>query len=192
MTPPTRTPRSERSHSAGRRPTASGPGPLAVVCFVGLIAALGVAGWASRNKRAAAGEGASGPAPAEVDPFASVTREAPPTASGGGGRVRETNRAPAGLLDDPLWLGAVQIAQEGYSLRDQAEDSKASGDLSAFAAKAVNAREAFGRAIDASRAFEDRIIDQYGENDRQVRRVARERNKWFDLRAKYRKVKAGQ
>jgi hypothetical protein len=159
---------------------------------VALIAAMGVAGWAMRNKTAAAGEDTSGPAPAEVDPFASVTREAPPTASGGGGRVLETNRAPAGLLDNPLWLGAVQIAQGAYSLRDQAEDSKASGDLSAFAAKAVNAREAFGRAIDASRAFEDRIIDQYGENDRQVRRVASERNKWFDLRAKYRKVKAGQ
>jgi hypothetical protein len=159
---------------------------------VGLIAALGVAGWASRNKRAAAGEGASGAAPAQVDPFANISREAPPTAPGGRGRVRETNRAPVGLLDDPLWLGTMQIAQGAYSLRDQAEDSKASGDLSAFAAKAVNAREAFGRAIDASRAFEDRIIDQYGENDRQVRRVARERNKWFDLRAKYRKVKAGQ
>jgi hypothetical protein len=160
---------------------------------VALVLALGVAGWAASTKKAAAEkEGAAGtPAPA-VDPFAGLPPEAPPPSPEGRGRVRESDRAPAGLLKDPRWVGALQVAQEAYALRDLAEDAKASDDFAGFASKAVAAREAFGRALDASRGFEDGIIDQYGEDDRQVKQVARERNKWIDSRAKYRKVKAGQ
>jgi hypothetical protein len=58
-----------------------------------------------------------------------------------------------------------------------------------YSSKAVAAREGFGKALDASRSFEDQSIDKYGEDDRQVKQIARERNKWIDLRAKYRKVK---
>ncbi len=190
MTPPPRDSRPERPRS-GRRATNANPSPLAIACFVALILALGVGGWAARAKKAAAEEeGGSAPAPV-VDPFADVTREAPPTAPAGRARVRESNRAPAGLLEDPRWVGALQIAQEAYALRDLAEDAKASDDWADYSSKAVAAREGFGKALDASRSFEDQSIDKYGENDRQVKQVARERNKWIDLRAKYRKVKKG-
>lgn len=166
---------------------------MAIACFVALILALGVGGWAASSKKAAAEkEGATGPPAPAADPFAGLPPEEPPPSPEGRRRVRESNRAPAGLLEDPRWVGALQIAQEAYALRDLAEDAKASDDFAAFASRAVAAREAFGRALDASRGFEDGIIDQYGENDRQVKQVARERNKWLDLRAKYRKVKAGQ
>jgi hypothetical protein len=166
---------------------------LAIVCFVALILALGVGGWAFSTKKAAAEkEGASGPPASAVDPFAGLPPEKAPVAPAGRARARETNLAPAGLLDDPRWVGALQIAHEAYTLRDLAEDAKASDNFASFSSKAVAARESFGKALDASRAFEDRIIDQYGEEDRQVKQVARERNKWLDLRAKYRKVKAGQ
>ena len=190
MTPPPRDSRSERPRP-GRRAASANPSPLAIACFVALILALGVGGWAARAKKAAAEEeGGSAPAPA-VDPFAGVTREAPPTAPAGRARVRESNRAPAGLLKDPRWVGALQIAQDAYALRDLAEDAKASDDWADYTSKAVAAREGFGKALDASRSFEDQSIEKYGENDRQVKQVARERNKWIDLRAKYRKVKKG-
>jgi len=160
---------------------------------VGLIAALGVAGWSQRSKGAEEAPETDQPTVNQSVPFAGRAREAPPAPRDGLGRERtpETNRSPAGLLSDPIWLGAVQIAQEAYALKDQAEDMKASGDLTGYAAKAVAAREGFGKAIDASRAFEDTITESYGENDRQVKQVTGERNRWFDLRAKYRKVKSG-
>ena len=188
MTPPPRDSRPERPRP-GRRAASANPSPLAIACFVALILALGVGGWAARAKKAAAEEeGGSAPAPA-VAPFADVAREAPPTAPAGRARVLESNRAPAGLLEDPRWAGALQIAQEAYALRDLAEDAKASDDWADYSSKAVAAREGFGKALDASRSFEDQSIDKYGENDRQVKQIARERNKWIDLRAKYRKVK---
>ncbi len=193
MTPPPRSVHPERPRS-GRSAAGANPSPLAIACFVGLVLALGVAGWSASAKKKAAPdrEGAPGPPAPAVDPFADLPPEKAPPAPKGMGRIQETNRAPAGLLDDPRWIGAVQIAQDAYALRDLAEDAKASDDFPSFSSKAVAARESFGRALDASRAFEDRIIDQYGEDDRQVMQVARERNKWIDLRAKYRKVKAGQ
>ena len=192
MTPRPRDRRPEQSRS-GRAAANSNPSALAIACFVGLVLALGIGGWAASAKKATTEkEGAAGPPAPAADPFAGLPPEEAPTAPAGRGRVRETNRAPAGLLDDPRWVGALQLGQEAYTLRDLAEDAKASGDLASFSSTAVAAREGFGRALDASRAFEDRIIDQYGEEDRQVKQVARERNKWLDLRAKYRKVKAGQ
>ena len=192
MTPPPRDSNSDRPRS-GRRAASANPSPVAIACFVALILALGVGGWAASSKKAAAEKEKAAEIPAPTaDPFAGVTREAPPGAPAGRARIKESNRAPAGLLEDPIWVGATQIAQDAYALRDLAEDAKASEDWAGYSSKAVAARESFGTALDASRNFEDRIIDQYGENDRQVMQVAKERNKWIDQRAKYRKVKSSQ
>ncbi len=184
-----RQPDTEGGDRQRRRPTPKGPSPLAIASFVGVVVALAGVGLMMNNAKTPASTQEQAPTE-PVDPFANIQREAPPAKGSGpgGSRIIETHRAPSGLLADPAWLGAVEIAKEAYSLRDEAEDAKAAKDSTTFASKAVAAREAFARAIDASRVFEERIIEDFGETDAQVRSAVRERSKWFDLRAKYRKA----
>ncbi len=160
--------------------------------FALLIVAIGAAGWASRNTFSAssAEDVAPGTAP-KVDPFADVPEENSPTGGGGSGssRIMETNLAPEGLLAEPTWRGAIDLVEQAFALSKEAETAKKSDDDALYRSKAIKAREVIQRALDATAEFEMNAQEKYGETDRLVRKVIRERQRWFDLRTKYRSLK---
>ena len=126
---------------------------------------------------------------APADPFADIADEGSPEKGAAGSRMRVTSLAPEGMLRDPVWRGALQLAEEATGLADEAEGARKAGDTVAFRAKAVEAKELFQKAIDATVQFEIDCIEKYGETDRLVRQMVRARSLWISQRTKYRSIR---
>ena len=173
------------------RAASKAPGALAISAFVLLVLVVGAAGWASRNKQPSGG-GQIEPAPqleAPADPFADIADEDSPEKGAAGSRMRVTSLAPEGMLRDPVWRGALQLAEKAAGLADEAEGARKVGDTATFRAKAIEARDLFQKAIDATVQFETDCIEKYGETDRLVRQLVRARSLWISQRTKYRSIR---
>ena len=157
--------------------------------FVVAVLAIGGAGYLNRDRAAKAAPSA-GDVPEDpyaASPFADIPpEEGPKRMSPGGGPARKiTSNSPAGLLAEPIWTGAFAKATAAFALSDEAEAAKASGDNETFLAKAVQAKKQMDVAIIETADWELDLQAKYGDDDSQVRKIGRERDKWFKLLRKY-------
>lgn len=158
--------------------------------FVFALVAIGAAGWLNRGKTAKAGDE---PQARTVDdlmqeksPFGNIEAEDAPTRySPGGKRVESTNRAPVELLETPLWVEAQETMVGAYAMVQEAEEAKQAGDNATYRNKAVTARGIIDEAIIATADWEMELQDTYGDDDALVKKIVRERSRWFDLLRKY-------
>ena len=158
-----------------------------------VVAALGigVAGWLHGRKREQPQAAPpAGGTPAIVDPFSDIPAEKPPDGHGAT-RMRLTSKAPEGLENTQVWVDARQLAERAYALAAEADAAKAVRDDATYRAKAKAAHAAFDQALESTVLWEQEIDELYGENDRQVRRIHRERSRWFDKMARYRRAGMG-
>ncbi len=149
---------------------------------------IGIASWLysrkpERSQAAPQGEGA----PAIVDPFSDLPAEKPPDGHGPT-RMRLTSKAPEGLENRQVWIDAQRLAERAYALAADADAAKAASDERTYRAQGEAAHAAFDRALESTALWEQEIVELYGENDRQVRRIHRERSRWFDKMARYRRA----
>ncbi len=113
--------------------------------------------------------------------YGDLPEEEPPVPGArGSGRKRSTNRAPSGLADNTKWLEALRIADEAAVIFASAAKSKANGDHSAWNEKGNEAKELYDRAIILTAAWEDELMEKYGDTDRQVREIMSIRTKWIE------------
>lgn len=177
---------SERQPRAPREPKKSG---LPVFPLIGLVFAVGVAVWvgnaASKNQKANETSAAERSADS-YDPFGDVPDEQiqkrGKTGPSGPG-------APDGLLSDAGWKAASQVAEEGYSLASSAKLARDSGDEAGYLRDAKAAKAKFNKALEDSALFEERIVDQYGDDDLVVTTIVKARSRWFKQVNKFRSVK---
>ena len=160
---------------------------IGIFVLVGLV--IGVTGWlnSEKVKQAAHEEQTKTPA----NPFQDVPDEIgrKPSSAPGASRAPRAPRARIALedlSDDPVWLAALQAVQPGYVLVDEAEAAKLAKNQELFDRKAVAAREIFDSAIEKTAIWEAGLQEEFGDRDRLVRKVMRERDKWFDIIRKYR------
>jgi hypothetical protein len=157
---------------------------IGVFVLVGL--AIGVIGWLNSEKVKQAADEPQKEAPRV--PFQDVPDEAAPTrnSSPGASRAPRARIALSDLSDDPVWLAALERVKPGYALVDEAEAAKQAKNQALFDQKAVAAREIFDSAIENTAIWEEELQEKFGDQDPLVRKVIRERDKWFDIIRKYR------
>ncbi len=162
------------------------PAPILIGIFVLVGLVLGVAGWMNSEKVKQAAHEEQGEVP--VDPFQDVADETRPEAnrSPGASRAPRARLGLEDLSDDPVWLAALDQVRPGYDLVDEAEAAKKAKNQELFDRKAVAAREIFDTAIEDTAVWEAALQEKFGDKDRSVRGVMRERDKWFDIIRKYR------
>ena len=157
---------------------------IGIFVLVGLV--IGVTGWLNSEKveRAADEEQVGIP----KGPFQDVPDEGVlgPSKASGASRAPRERIALESLSDDPVWLAALEQVQPGYVLVDEAEAAKRARNQELFDRKAVAAREIFDSAIENTAIWEEGLQEKFGDRDRIVRKVMRERDKWFDIIRKYR------
>lgn len=157
---------------------------IGIFVLVGLV--IGVTGWlnSEKIKQAAHEEQTKTPA----NPFQDVPDEIgrKPSSAPGASRAPRARIALEDLSDDPIWLAALQAVQLGYVLVDEAAAAKRAKNQELFDRKAVAAREIFDSAIENTAIWEVALQEEFGDRDRLVRKVMRERDKWFDIIRKYR------
>lgn len=122
----------------------------------------------------------------EVDtprPFADMPPEEAPAPRGSGGGARPAPFgavAPEGLADAPEWKKAVKLAEEAQGHFDAATEAKVVGNRKKLNEEGGKARTLFDQALEATALFEEQLVAEWGETDRQVRDIMRTRNQWFD------------
>ncbi|MCZ6598104.1 MAG: hypothetical protein O7B99_10730 [Planctomycetota bacterium] len=125
-----------------------------------------------------------------IDPFEGLARDEPPPPRKGSRRPKRPRAESmsddpfAGLKNsirtDPIWIAAVEEAERGMELSDEAAKAKAEGDFSLFKERGKEAKELLKAAVDATRDWELEIGKQHGYDDVDVRRVLRVRKRWMD------------
>ncbi|MCP3915399.1 MAG: hypothetical protein GY711_07575 [bacterium] len=183
----------ERDAPPHRRQNAPNMAPLFGFLVLAVIG-IGFAGWVQGNKADAAVEDQDEAAnkPAKVDPFADIQEEKPPERGEGSTRLRTTNRAPEGLENVANWQSALKLAGRGHDLAAEAEAAKKDGDNATYNTKGHAAWEKFNEALEKTAVWETEIEGLFGDTDRQVRKIKRERSAWFKMLGKYRKTGQGQ
>ena len=169
-------PAEEESPGGLRRTRASGPSLLPLAGLGALIAA------AILFARMLPDDGESttaAPNEPAHQPFSSVAEEAPPSAGGGAGRLY--NRAPSDLAASyPPWMEALELARKADGIFSEAQEAKRTTDHAGFQAKGRAAKEAYDKAFTMTALWEEQLLESYGDRDRQVRVIVRERNRWID------------
>lgn len=166
---------------------ATSPAPVLIGIFVLVGLAIGVTGWMNSDKvKQAASEEQVRETPA--GPFQDLPEETGPRAKSGPGasRAPRSRIALENLSDDPVWLSALEQVKPGYALVDEAEAAKKAKNQELFDLKAVAARKIFDSAIEKTAIWEEELQEKFGDQDLIVRKVIRERDKWFDIIRKYR------
>lgn len=157
----------------------SGP-PLAPILalVVVIIGAIVVARIAAQKPKEAA-------APPKVDAstvFGDLPEEQPPVPGGGGsGRYKTTNKAPTGLANNPTWIAALKLSDEAHEVFERAKTAKASGNHSEWNKLGNEAKDMFDKALVDTALWEEELLTEYGDTDRQVRAIMKTRSKWFDI-----------
>lgn len=114
--------------------------------------------------------GAAAPADAGSDPFADLDPvEAPKT--------YERDTAPAGLLENPDYVRAVALAEDGIALVNEALEARDAGDEDAYKAKANEGRDKIFEAKALTTDWLMELQDKYPK-DRQVRKIETSRRSW--------------
>lgn len=164
--------------------------PLFIVLLLA-VAGIGVAGWVHGLKQRAAAEEDSSPSPSAVgdgvaaggsagapaDPFASVPDEDPHHPSKRPERIEGT---PEGIEAEPLWRDALVLADQGWTLAEEAVVAKRHEDWAVYNSKGAAARKAFDEALESTAEWELAILEEHGETDPAVRTIVRTRSEWFD------------
>ncbi len=164
--------------------------PVALLIVGILAAALAVAVVTNKNnKKKAAAQSAPAAtitetAPSAHNPFADIDNSPGGTA---GTRTVLSNRAPAGLLQNPDYIAACALAAEGVALVNEAEKARNAGDEDTFQRKGAVGRAKLDVAFERIADWMLEIQDLY-PNDRQVDKVEREVQRWDRARKKVRKV----
>ena len=96
--------------------------------------------------------------------------------------------APAGLLENPTFLAARAVAEEGVRLANEAQRARDAGDEAAFQKKGAVAKAKLDTAFERIADWLLEIQDLY-PNDRQVAQVEREIQRWDRARKKVRVVR---
>ncbi len=181
-----------RTEKASQRPQQGiNLAPIAFLIVGILGAAFAVAVASNKNKK----KGASAPAPAAApdaapqlsspNPFADIDNSPSGTA---GTRQTLSDLAPAGLLENPTFLAARALADEGVRLANEAQKAREAGDEAAFQQKGAVAKAKLDTAFERIADWLLEIQDLY-PNDRQVAKVEREVQRWDRARKKVRVVR---
>ena len=166
-----------------RRPRKSGGPPVGpiLILVVLMIGAVVVARMLAKNQKPA---DAAPPAEVSADSiFGDLPREEPPTP---GARTEYKpkklyEKAPAGLASNATWVQAKQVAAEAKTTLDEAKAAKAAGDHAGWSDKGVRAKELYDQAITMTAEWEEELMEKYGDSDRQVAEIKRERDGWFNM-----------
>ena len=161
-----------------------------VIAMVGSVAALGIgfAAYSSQNKPAAGQGSATGPSTAQpaVDPFAGIADETGPRSmSPGGKRTGLVERSPADLLDDPVWTAAAETANGWIAKHNEAQQALKAKENDRYLALGLQVRDAFNLLLEDTAEWEAGLSTRYSEDDTRVRKIMRERDKWFSIVGKY-------
>ena len=158
--------------------------PAIAVIAVVAMGGIGFAVYSNSTKKDAAEEQQA--PPAVVDPFANVPKEdGPKGLSPGGKRTGLVSRSPEGLLQDPEWTEFVSRANEAIALHNTAQAALKAGDDGTYRNKGLDAKEKMNVVLEDMWYFYSGLIDEYGEDDRRVRQITAERDKWFKVAGKY-------
>lgn len=155
-------------------------GAIVVVAVGGLFFAV----LASQQKD---GVDAAEDGPAqEKDPFADVDYEDGPRRMNPGGEpIGEVERSPKDLLETPLWVDALERAEEGYALHQAAQQAKREEESGVYLAKGVEAKKIFDQVLEDTAEWETEISNAYTEHDVRVSQVMDIRTRWFSVLGKY-------
>jgi hypothetical protein len=163
----------------GARKPAGPPVGLIALFVVLMVSVVVLARMAARNRPEP--EEPKAPVSAQAV-FGDLPEEAPPaprTGGGSGGRLYE--KAPPGLDRDATWVEAQAVAARAKDALDEAKAAKAAGDHGAWSEKAGRAKALYDEAITMTAAWEEELMEAYGDRDRQVAAIKRERDGWFNL-----------
>ena len=172
----------EPSRGRRRATKSSGPpvGPILILVVL-MVGAVVVARMAAQGQKTTEEE-----EPAEVTAesiFGDLPREEPPTRKPGSGSKPKKlyEKAPAGLASNSTWIAAKAVAADAKATLEEAKTAKAAGDHAAWADKGVRAKELYDEAITMTAEWEEELMEKYGDNDRQVSEIKRERDGWFNM-----------
>ena len=155
---------------------------IAILLLLALVGGIGFAVKKSQEeKQVTAAENVSD----EPAPFSSVPDEAPPDLSGRGNRTGV--KAGEGLLTDPTWVQAKQLADEGYALAEESKAAEKAGDTASYQAKAGQGHDKFAEAVEMTAIWEEGLVEKHGDGDPVVKGIMKVRSRWF---AQMRKLRA--
>ena len=163
-----------RRPPARKGPTSAAWLGILVVVILGGGAALAMM---KKGQDAAKGEAQAAEKPR---PFADMPAEKPPEPRSGVALSSQPFGSPAALLSDPVWQRAVELAEEGEALYEEAVAAKAAGDVPTLNQKGNAAKAKLDEALESTAQLEEDLIAERGETDALVRDLMRTRNKWFD------------
>jgi len=163
----------------GARKPAGPPLGLIAVFIALMVGVLVIARMIAQNKPAPVEE----PTPVTSKAvFGDLPEELPPeprTRSGSSRKLYE--KAPPGLAENATWVEAKAIASRAKAALDEAKTAKAAGDHGGWADKAGRAKDLYDEAITMTAMWEEELMEAYGDGDRQVVAIKRERDGWFNL-----------
>lgn len=172
-----RTDRDDQEQRARPRKSQQPPIVPALLLIVLIAGAIVLARTVAQKQDA---EPAPAPQPTAPKPFASVPDEAPPAPKAGSARISYP-RAPDGLADsNPVWAEALKVAATAAELFDEAQKARAAEDHALFQLKGKAAKETYDKAFLMTAEWEEKLLEQYGDRDPQVREILSTRNRWID------------
>jgi hypothetical protein len=143
-----------------------------------IVCGIGLAMITDQQKKAEPPVAAA--APKKADPFADVPPEAPPKRAGGGSGSKYTfvSQAPDGLANNETWKAALVIGAEGEKLYEEAKKAHAANDRTLLNDKGRQAREKLVSAVEMTAAWEEELLEKYGDGNLQVREIVAVRSRW--------------
>ncbi len=170
--------------SPGRRRPRKSSGPpvgpilILVVLMVGAVVVARMAAQSETKEEEAR--------PAEVNAeavFGDLPREEPPTPKTGSSFKPKKlyEKAPPGLASNTTWVAAKKVAAEAKTVLDAGKIAKAASDHAGWAEKGGRAKDLYDEAITMTAEWEEELMAKYGDNDRQVAEIKRERDGWFNM-----------
>lgn len=122
------------------------------------------------------------------DPFGDLETKVPLPRGNRPARPRTTNLAPVSVMTDPVWVAATGKAKIAEALIKEGESAKKSGRLVAYEQKVGAAQEIYDAILGETADWEEALFAKYGDTDKLIRQIKKERDRWFDVIRKYRKV----
>jgi hypothetical protein len=168
--------RNKNDRRAARKPGMGMYIPILLAAVI--VCGIGLAMITDQQKKEEKPVAAAAP---KKDPFADVPAEAPPQRAGGGGGSQYTfvSQAPDGLANDENWKAALVIGAEGERLCDEAKKAHAANDRALLNDKGRQAREKLTTAVEMTAAWEEELLEKYGDGNLQVREIMAIRSRWI-------------
>lgn len=158
-----------------------------VILIVGLLAAVGgaliVMNGAKNKEKQSESTPPPQDAPSGPSPFADVDLKVP-----GSDRAKMVDVSPPGLMESAEFKKADALGSEGISLMKEAFEADKAGDRDAYREKGIAAKQKLILAMHASTDWWMALDEKY-PNDRQIKLIARQREKWSKALGKVRKIK---